>query len=139
MVRLDAVAVPVGGATLVGAVVALPAAVDGRRRVRLADETGGPLWPPRRRGAPAAGWDDAGVTVALDPGERRAVGYATPAPPADPPLTVAGVDTAGRATGADRPAGPGDVADGPDDETGPSGAAAVERLARAVQRSRRSW
>lgn len=62
---------------------------DARRRVRLVDTGEGPVWPPRRHGVPAAGWDETGVELVLDAGERRALGYATPAPADDPPLTVA--------------------------------------------------
>lgn len=71
--------------TLVGAVVEND---DVRRRVWLADRTGGPVLPPRRRGVPEDGWTDAGVELVLAPGETRALGYATPAPPADCPLVV---------------------------------------------------
>lgn len=63
----------------------------GRRRVRLADAAGGPVWPPRSHGVPAAGWNGTGVAVVLDAGETRALGYATPSQPDDPPLTVVGV------------------------------------------------
>jgi len=85
MVRLDAVAHRTAGVTFVAAVVESDAA----RRVRLADRTGGPVWPPRRRGVPVRTWTDGEAEVVLGPGEVQAVGYATPAPPADPPLAVA--------------------------------------------------
>jgi len=41
-----------------------------------------------RRGYPRTGWDESGVTLRLDPGERRAFGFAASAPPADPPVEV---------------------------------------------------
>lgn len=62
---------------------------DRPRRIRLENCLDGPVWPPRRRGVPAAGWTDDGVEWTLDAGETRALGYATPAPPADPPMVVA--------------------------------------------------
>ncbi len=59
-----------------------------RRRVRLANRLDGPIWPPRRQGFPEDGWDDRGVSVVVPATGRRAVGYASPAPPADPPLEL---------------------------------------------------
>jgi hypothetical protein len=50
-----------------------------RQRVRLAVSCEGALWPPRRRGVPAAGWDADGVTVTVAAGGVRGVGFATPA------------------------------------------------------------
>jgi len=47
-----------------------------------------PYSPPRRGGIPETGWDESGVTLRLDPGERRAFGFAASAPPADPPVEV---------------------------------------------------
>lgn len=73
MIRLDCTTARRDGVTLVTALVEN----DGpRRRVRLA--AAGDVWPPRNRGVPAAGWDDDGVTLTLDAGARRTVGYATP-------------------------------------------------------------
>ena len=59
------------------------------RRVRLTSRLDGPLWPPRRQGVPADGWDDDGFECVLAAEEVRPLGAASPAPPADPPLTVA--------------------------------------------------
>jgi len=59
------------------------------RRVRVASELDGPLWPPRRRGVPARGWTADGFECVLAPGETRAIGAASPAPPAESPLVVA--------------------------------------------------
>lgn len=55
-------------------------------RVRLRNLLDGPVLPPRRRGVPESGWDADGVTLRLEPGERRAVGFACPAPTAEPPV-----------------------------------------------------
>jgi hypothetical protein len=60
---------------------------DITQRVELANELDGPLWPPRRRGVPEAGWTDDGFAGTFEPG-AHALGYASPAPPVDPPLTV---------------------------------------------------
>jgi hypothetical protein len=64
------------------------------RRVRLANECEGPVWPPREDGLPAPGWDDGGWEGVLDPGERRPLGYATPGEPSDPPVSVAWTERA---------------------------------------------
>ncbi|ELZ40990.1 hypothetical protein C471_07400 [Halorubrum saccharovorum DSM 1137] len=61
------------------------------RRVRIESRLGAPVLPPRRGGVPEDGWDESGVTLRLDPGERRAFGFAARAPPADPPVEVAEV------------------------------------------------
>lgn len=53
------------------------------RRARVTNRLDGPVLPPRRRGVPEAGWDADGVTVAVDAGETRAVGYACPAAETD--------------------------------------------------------
>jgi len=63
-----------------------------RRRVRLAVDCDGAVWPPRRRGVPAAGWDADAVTVTVAGGGTRGVGFATPAATA----SVAVVDAVGR-------------------------------------------
>lgn len=122
MVRLDAVASRAAGTertargpravTLVGAVVAND---DVRRRLWLADRTGGPVLPPRRRTAGEA-WTGAGVELRLAPGETRALGYATRGAPVDPPLVVASSEPV----------------------DGDEAAAADGRRVRRAQRSRRS-
>lgn len=58
------------------------------RRVRLRSRSDGPVLPPRRGGVPEPGWDADGATVRLGPGERRALGFATPAPAVDPPVEM---------------------------------------------------
>ena len=62
------------------------------RRVRIESRLGTPVLPPRRGGLPESGWDEAGVTLRLDPGERRALGFAARAPPTDPPVEIADVE-----------------------------------------------
>ncbi len=59
-----------------------------RVRVRV---TCRPVWPPRRHGWPAAGWDEetvTGVTGVAGPDDRFVAGFATPAPAADPPAEI---------------------------------------------------
>lgn len=58
------------------------------RRVRVDNELDGPVHPPRTDGVPAEGWNEDGFEGTVDAGERLALGYATPAPPADPPVSV---------------------------------------------------
>lgn len=74
------------GVTFVRVFLRNPAPVARRARVR--NELDGPLLAPRRAGVPERGWDDAGYEAVLSPGERRAVGYACPAPPRDPPVEL---------------------------------------------------
>ncbi|WP_251342185.1 hypothetical protein [Haloplanus halophilus] len=70
-----------------------PSPVD--RRVRVENRLDGPVLPPRRAGVPEPGWDDDGFTGVVPAGERRALGYACPAPGERPPVSVA---DEGRAT-----------------------------------------
>ncbi|WP_440990383.1 DUF7857 domain-containing protein [Haloarchaeobius baliensis] len=50
-----------------------------------------PVWPPRRQGVPATGWDGDAVTLTVPAGRTAGVGFATPAAPDEPVLTVAAV------------------------------------------------
>ncbi|QLH76306.1 hypothetical protein HZS55_02860 [Halosimplex rubrum] len=72
------------GVTLVSLVVA----ADRPCRVRVENRLDGPVWPPRRRGQPAAGWDGDAFAGRVPADGRLTVGYATPARPADPPAEV---------------------------------------------------
>ncbi|MFB6137492.1 MAG: hypothetical protein ABEJ42_04020 [Halobacteriaceae archaeon] len=127
--RLECDATAVGDVTLVECTVA---GGDRRRHVRVENRLDGPVWPPRRRGRPVAGWtavdggvpedwaadghrskrDDAAADVAFEAvlaaGETLALGYATPAPPADPPVAVETLATGDDVRGADE-RGPADV------------------------------
>jgi hypothetical protein len=58
------------------------------RRVRVDNELDGAVHPPRTDGVPAEGWDEDGFEGTVGAGERLALGYATPAAPADPPVSV---------------------------------------------------
>lgn len=58
---------------------------DQRVRIESALE---PVWPPRSRGLPAAGWEDGAFEARIEAGERLVVGYASPAPPVEPPARL---------------------------------------------------
>lgn len=75
-----------GPATLVRVRLRNERATD--RRVRLQNCLDGPVLPPRRHGTPEAGWDRAGVETVVPAGETAALGYACPAPEAEPPVVV---------------------------------------------------
>ena len=81
------------GVTLVELTVTNP--TDAARRVRIANRLDGTVWPPRRQGVPEAGWDDGGFEGVVAPGGRRALGYATPASAADPPVEIVWTERAG--------------------------------------------
>jgi hypothetical protein len=59
-----------------------------RQAVTLTCEVAGPVWPPRRNGVPAPGWDDDAVRKVVPPGEQVGVGFATPAAPEEPPVAI---------------------------------------------------
>lgn len=91
MVTVDATAREHDGISLVTATVAggpVPT------RVALHNRLDGPVWPPRRMGEPVAGWDETGYETVVPAGECVALGYACPAPPADPPLDLVDAERA---------------------------------------------
>lgn len=101
MVTLDWECERTDGVTLVQVYVA----ARRTRRVRVANRLDGPVWPPRRRGQPAAGWDDGAIEGVVGPDDRLVAGYATPAPPADPPVELVADEPADTGTeGFDAPA-----------------------------------
>lgn len=79
----------VAGVTL----VACRLASDVRRRVTVEPTHDGPIWPPRRQGVPAAGWTDGSWTGEVPADGRRALGYATPTDPADPPARIVATES----------------------------------------------
>lgn len=101
MVELDWRVDARAGVALVELTVANPD--PSARRVRVANRLDGPVWPPRREGVPAAGWDDGGFEGVVGAGRRRALGYASPAPgpPAEPPAEVVWTERAGDAASTD--------------------------------------
>lgn len=74
------------GVTFVSLVVENP--YDEAARFRVANELDGPIWPPRRNGRPEEGWDPNGYEGAVGAGGDVALGYATPAPPAESPAAI---------------------------------------------------
>ena len=82
-----------GDVTFVSVLVSNP--YDEPARFRLQNTLDGPVWPPRTRGHPEAGWDEDGYEGVLAPGERRPLGYATPGGPSDTPVAVAWMEPAG--------------------------------------------
>ena len=81
------------GVTLVSLVVRNDAGEP--RRFRVANRLDGPVWPPRRHGTVAAGWDEAGYEGVLAARGTRPLGYATRGPPADPPAELVWSEPAG--------------------------------------------
>jgi len=71
------------------------------QRVRV-QSTLEPVWPPRRQGQPATGWDGASFEGNLEDGSL-VVGYASPAEPTDPPAKLQPV------SGDEQGIDPGDV------------------------------
>jgi hypothetical protein len=112
MVTLDWDLDRTDGVTLVRAYVT----AERPRRVRVANRLDGPVWPPRRRGQPAPGWDDDEFEGVVTPGDRLVVGYATPAPPDDPPVAVVGNEPA-----TESEAGADGALSSPDEASTPAG------------------
>ncbi|WP_435180605.1 hypothetical protein [Halorussus sp. AFM4] len=100
MVELDWRVESRSGVSLVELLVRNPSATA--RRVRVANRLDGPVLPPRREGVPAAGWDDGGFEGVVAADGRLALGYATRAPAAEPPVELVWTERAGAdATGRD--------------------------------------
>lgn len=57
-------------------------------RIRVTNRLDGPVWPPRRQGVPAAGWDEDGYEGVIERDERLVLGYACPAKLSEPPATL---------------------------------------------------
>jgi len=85
--------------------VQLAVTADVPQQVRVANRLDGPVWPPRREGVPAAGWDETGYTGHVDPADRLVLGYASPAPPTEPPAELVPAESvaADTAAGAEGP------------------------------------
>lgn len=85
MVSVDARTVEEDGITLVAATLSGGAVPT---RVAVDNRLDGPVWPPRRMGKPEAGWDEDGYEGVVPADGEIAIGYACPAPAADPPLEI---------------------------------------------------
>jgi hypothetical protein len=68
--------------------VRLVARSEARATVRIESQLDGPVWPPRTRGVPEAGWDERGYEGVVEPDDRLVLGYASPAAPTTPPATI---------------------------------------------------
>jgi hypothetical protein len=89
-----------GGVTLVECIVRND--TPARRHVRVENCLDGPVRAPAGRTAPT-GWTDGAASVTLAPGEACALGYASPAPPREPPVELAASTVArGDGTGGTR-------------------------------------
>lgn len=69
------------------------------RRVSVENCLAGPVLPPRRHGTPEPGWNRTGIITVVPAGETVALGYACPAPAAEPPAVI---DDVGAPTGEAR-------------------------------------
>ena len=72
--------------------VAVRVRADAPERVRVVNELDGPVWPPRTNGVPDHGWTDHGYETTVEPDAPVALGYATPAPPREPAVSVTAAD-----------------------------------------------
>lgn len=105
MVTIETTADRRDGVTLVTATVTDEAAPT---RVTVESRLDGPVWPPRRQGTPAAGWEEngggahgieekdgvTGFEGVVPADGRLAIGFATPGEPRDPPVAVTTVEPA---------------------------------------------
>lgn len=103
MVTIETTADRRDGVTLVTATVTDEAAPT---RVTVESRLDGPVWPPRRQGTPAAGWEEygggahgieekdgvTGFEGVVPADGRLAIGFATPGEPRDPPVDVTTVE-----------------------------------------------
>lgn len=62
-------------------------------RVTVRNRLDGPVWPPRREGLPEDGWTETGFCGVAAPGSHT-LGYASPSPPVDPPVTLEAAEPA---------------------------------------------
>mgnify|MGYP000589719394 CR=1 FL=1 len=117
MVELEWSAARPGGVTLVA--VRLDNRVEApgvdAHRVRLESRIDGPTWPPRVEGVPATPWDGDVAEVVVPTGQVGSVGFASPAPPAEPPVEITSVEPADS-----------------DDGTGPGGDPTAEDVLRVL-------
>ena len=80
-----------GGVTLVE--VQLRTDRDAPRTVSVENRLDGPVWYPRRHGEAGPGWDEGGYEGTVPANGTLALGYACPAPPAEPAVEVKSADS----------------------------------------------
>lgn len=59
--------------------------------IRLRSRLEGPVWAPQAGSVPAPEWDDNGWTGTVKSGRTHGLGFASPAPPVESPIEIAGV------------------------------------------------
>lgn len=83
MATLDWTCETVDGVTLVELVVT----AERTEQIRIESNLR-PVWPPRRQGQPAAGWDGEHFECRIEADDRLVVGFASPAEPVEPPVDL---------------------------------------------------
>lgn len=64
------------------------------QRIRLESQLDGPMWPPTEGRRPLPAWDGDRWEARLPAGSSRGIGFASPAPPADPPMELVDIERA---------------------------------------------
>ncbi|MDS0260342.1 hypothetical protein NDI56_13140 [Haloarcula sp. S1CR25-12] len=100
MVTFDCTTSHHDGVTLVAAYLR---DIEVPTRVAVRNRLDGPVWPPRSEGLPEAGWTETGFSGVVGSGST-ALGYATPAPPAEPPAELVDAVTVPDAERTETPA-----------------------------------
>ncbi|QSX00929.1 hypothetical protein [Haloterrigena alkaliphila] len=80
------------GVTFVSAIVTNTQTTP--QRTRLESRLEGPTWPPRRDGATRPEWKDHCWEGTVEPGRSRGIGFASPAPPVEPPVEIVAAERA---------------------------------------------
>lgn len=121
-------------------------------RIRLESRLDGPIWPPRTGGTVTEEWDRRGLTRIVSAGVTG-IGFATPAPPADPAVELTTAEPAGglprgiatwldrieeRVATAETLAAADDVRSAAEAVESVGGLAAVETLVARLERDRRA-
>ena len=122
MATLDWYLDRVGGATLVELFVTSDADV----RVEITSALQ-PVWPPRRRNRPTAGWSDSGFEGVVTAGNQLVLGYASPADPVEPPARIVGTEPV--TGGSDEPPTPEQLVRSLGEAAPPRDAVPAERTA----------
>lgn len=78
-----------------------------------------PVWPPRRQGRPVDGWSGTAYEGEVPSSGRLILGFASPAPPVDPPVSIVGSEPVDESEGM---ATAGDIIRALGDPTPPRGA-----------------
>ncbi|THE66037.1 hypothetical protein D8Y22_03690 [Salinadaptatus halalkaliphilus] len=90
MVTLETSVVRTNGVTTVRVVIDNQHSTH--QAVRLQSTLEGPVWPPRRDGVVDPQWDGDIWDGTIRSGRTRGIGFASPAPPTDPPVDIVSSD-----------------------------------------------